>query len=247
MCFTDSVDGTALGTLLNEVLDAHGGLARWRTRDWIDATLVSNGLLYDLKGQHTDGTARRVHVRLGRVATSMHPFGAADQRLQFTAERTVIEKLDGTVVAAGDDVRASFAGHGLTTPWTPLQRAYFSGYALWGYLNSPFLLTLPQVGLHPVAPVEHDGHLLNGIGADFPTALPAHSRRQRFYFDAARLLRRHDYLVDIAGAFRASQFLTDYTVVDGFAVALTRRAYRTDDRGDVPMVAMSFSDVAFRP
>jgi hypothetical protein len=34
--------------------------------------------------------------------------------------------------------RNSFAGHGLATPWDPLQRAYFNGYALWTYLRSPF-------------------------------------------------------------------------------------------------------------
>lgn len=241
---------TRLAGLLTDVLDAHGGLTRWQTYDHLDAELVSGGLLYDLKGQHTDQTPRHVRVLLGRVATSIQPFGAVDQRLNFTATRTAIEKLDGTVVAEDADVRPSFAGHGIDTPWTALQRAYFSGYALWNYLNSPFLLSLPQVGLHPLEPVEHHGDALVGIGADFPATLPAHSRRQRFYFDAERLLRRHDYRVEIAGTFSASQFLTDYTVADGFPVALTRRAYRTDT-GDVvcadnPMVAMRFTDIRFR-
>ncbi|KUI22273.1 hypothetical protein AU194_05890 [Mycobacterium sp. GA-2829] len=190
-----------------------------------------------------------MRVSLGRVATSIEPFGAADQRLNFTAERTAIERVDGTVVAEGVDVRSSFAGHDITSPWTALQRAYFSGYALWGYLNSPFLLSRREVNLHRLKPVEHHGRVLVGIGADFPAALPVHSRRQRFYFDNERLLRRHDYHVDIAGAFPASQYLTDYTVTDGFPIALTRRAYRLTDSGNVPdgegaMVAMRFADVA---
>ncbi|KWX68517.1 hypothetical protein [Mycobacterium sp. NAZ190054] len=246
-----SVTTTRLSAVLADVLDAHGGLARWKTYDYLDAMLVSDGLLYDLKGQRTDRTPRHVRVSLGRVATSIEPFGAVDQRLNFTAGRTAIEKLDGTVVAEAADVRPSFAGHEIESPWNALQRAYFSGYALWGYLNSPFLLTLPEVGLHAVAPIEHDGDILVGIGAEFPATLPVHSRRQRFYFDNARLLRRHDYHVDIAGAFPASQYLTDYTVADGFPVALTRRAYRLTDSGEVPngespMVSMRFAEVAFQ-
>ncbi|CDO08890.1 hypothetical protein C1S82_14820 [Mycolicibacterium cosmeticum] len=241
---------TRLAALLTDVLDAHGGLTRWQAYDHLDAELVSGGLLYDLKGQHTDQTPRRVRVRLGRIATSIEPFGAADQRLNFTATRTAIEKLDGTVVAEGADVRPSFAGHTISTSWTALQRAYFSGYALWNYLNCPFLLSLPQIRLHPLEPVEHRGVDLVGIGAEFPANVPAHSRRQRFYFDAGRLLRRHDYRVDIAGSFPASQFLSDYTIADGFPVALSRRAFRTNDTSDLvcsdtPMVAMRFTDIRF--
>jgi hypothetical protein len=191
-----------------------------------------------------------VRVALGRVATEIRPFGAPDQRLVFDAGRTAIEKLDSAVVAESAAVRTSFAGHGLTTPWSALQRAYFSGYALWTYLNSPFLLTLPGVARQPLAPVEHHGEFLAGMEAEFPATIPTHSRRQRFYFDSERLLRRHDYRVEIAGAFPASQYLTDYTVADGFLVPLSRRAYLTDETGatrwDHLMVEMSFSDITFR-
>lgn len=251
MWFTSGVTDSRPAALLADVLDAHGGLTRWQSYDHLDAMLVSGGLLYELKGQRTDRTPRHVQVRLGRVATSIEPFGAADQRLNFTAGRTAIEKCDGTVVTEGADVRPSFAGHGISTPWTALQRAYFSGYALWGYLNSPFLLSMPQVHLQLLEPVEHEGQVLVGIGAEFPAALPVHSRRQQFYFDSERLLRRLDYHVDVAGAFPATQYLADYTVADGFPVALTRTAYRTTDGGNVvdeaPMVAMRFTDVAFHP
>ncbi|HYB39162.1 MAG TPA: hypothetical protein VEF72_27860 [Mycobacterium sp.] len=70
----------------------------------------------------------------------MQPFGAADQKTNFTPDRIAIEKLDRRVVAERKNPRESFAGHGLTTPWDPLQRAYFNGYALWTYLTTPFLM-----------------------------------------------------------------------------------------------------------
>ena len=243
------MDDPQTEVLLHDALDAHGGLARWTALGQVQGLIVSGGLLYSRKGQAHDQSPRHWTVALRQVHTSLHPFGTADQQMIFTAERTVIEKLDGTPVAHAEDLRSSFAGHTLTTAWNPLQRAYFSGYALWTYLNSPFLLTLPGVQLYPIGPVDHDGQRLDGIGAVFPARLPTHSRRQQFYFGADRRLRRHDYRVDIAGAFPASQYLDKFVDAQGIIVPQTRRAYRKDEHGATlwaePMVDMQFSDMKF--
>jgi len=236
-------------TLLRDALDAHGGLARWKRLRQVHALIVSGGLLYEAKGQAPDHTPRQVTVALPEVRTTLQPFGSPDQRMVFTPERTTVEKTDGTVLASAGDLRNTFAGHQLSTPWNPLQRAYFSGYALWTYLNSPFLLAQPDVQLHPIEPVEDDGRRLRGIGATFPRRIPTHSRRQQFYFDSDSLLRRHDYRVDIAGGFPASQYLDDFVRADGIQVPTRRRAYRCDARGaanrDELMVSMQFSDIVF--
>lgn len=236
--------------LLQDVFDAHGGLARWQTLDRVDAFIVSGGLLYDLKGQPRDNTPRHIQVGLRDVSTVLQPFGAPDQRMIFTTDRTSIERGDGTVLATTTAARASFHGHGLTTPWTPLQRAYFSGYALWTYLNSPFLLAIPGARLRPIESLTHAGQALTGIEATFPATLPTHSRTQRFYFGPDLLLRRHDYRVDVAGWLPATQYLDDYVEADGTRVPLVRRAYRRDAHGatvwDELMVSMRFSDIRFQ-
>jgi hypothetical protein len=126
--------------LLTAVLDAHGGLAHWQCFSRVSATIVSGGLMFEMKGQPQDPTPRRMTVALQREWASVQPFGADDQRTDFTPGRVAIEKLDGRVVAERDDPRQSFAGHVLATPWDPLQRAYFNGYALWTYLTARFCL-----------------------------------------------------------------------------------------------------------
>jgi len=40
----------------------------------------------------------------------------------------------------------------MNTPWDPLQRAYFNGYALWTYLTTPFLLAMNGVGVEEIEP-----------------------------------------------------------------------------------------------
>jgi hypothetical protein len=235
--------------LLTAVLEAHGGLDAWRRFTRVEATVVSGGLLFEMKGQPQDPTPRRMTVALQHEWASVQPFGSDDQRTDFTPSRVAIEKLDGRVVAERDNPRDSFAGHVLDTPWDPLQRAYFNGYALWTYLTSPFLLALPGFSIREIDPVVHNGDELVGLQMEFPPDFASHSRIQEFYFGPDLLLARHDYRVDVAGSFSAIQYVSDLVEVQGIRVPTRRRAYRCDDDGKpIPsdlMVSIDLTDVHF--
>jgi hypothetical protein len=238
-----------MADLLDEVLDAHGGLDHWRQFSQVQATIVTGGGLWAIKGQPQDPSPRRMTAALDREWASLRPFGADDQRTAFTPERVAIEKLDGTVVSERFNPRESFAGHEFETPWDPLQRAYFNGYALWTYLTTPFLLTLDGVSVREIASVDDDGQTWAGLQAQFPPDIATHSSLQEFYFGDDRLLRRHDYRVDVAGAFPAVQYMHGIVEADGIKMPSKRRAYRADANGDAMrdqlMVAIDFSDVSF--
>ena len=88
-----------MNELLTKVLDAHGGLDRWRSYNKVEATIVSGGGFFALKGVLQDANPRRMTVWLHEERSSVTPYGAADQRTMFTPDRIAIEKLDGTVVA----------------------------------------------------------------------------------------------------------------------------------------------------
>ncbi|MFF1475045.1 hypothetical protein [Streptomyces mirabilis] len=141
-----------MNTLLAEVLDAHGGLARWNALTTVRATIVSGGDMFVIKGMPQDPTPREMTVWLHEQHASVTPFGAPDQKTDFTADRISIEKHDGRVVAERDQPRKSFSGHELDTPWDPLDRAYFNGYALWTYLTTPFLLSMPGFTVTEIEP-----------------------------------------------------------------------------------------------
>jgi hypothetical protein len=160
-----------------------------------------------------------------------------------------IEKLDGRVVSERLNPRQSFDGHELDTPWDPLQRAYFNGYALWTYLTTPFLLTLEAVSVREIAPVEGNGQTWAGLQAHFSPGIATHSTLQEFYFGDDHLLRRHDYRVDVAGGFPAVQYLSGIVEADGIKLPSKRRAYRADAQGnaipDQLMVAIDLSEICF--
>ncbi len=159
--------------LLDAVLAAHGGLDRWREFSTIEATIISGGKLWEIKGQPQDPTPRRMTVALQHEWASVQPFGAADQKSDFTPQRIAIEKLDGRVVSERVNPRDSFAGHELTTPWDPLQRAYFNGYALWTYLTTPFLMTSPEFTVNEIDPVEDPASAGMDYERNFRTGTPA--------------------------------------------------------------------------
>jgi hypothetical protein len=215
----------------------------------MDATIVTGGKLWEIKGQPQDPTPRRMTVALHREWASVEPFGAADQKTDFTPERVAIEKVDGSVVAERRNPRDSFRGHVLTTPWDPIQRAYFNGYALWTYLTTPFFMTMPDVTVTEIEPVIDHGERWFGLQAHFPDRYASHSALQEFYFGNDFLLRRHDYRVDVAGGFAAIQYVYDIVEADGIKMPSKRRAYRADADGKAMhgqlMVAIDFSDVGF--
>jgi len=235
--------------LLTAVLDAHGGLDRWMGFQRIDATITSGGLMFEMKGQPQDPTPRHMTAALQREWSSVRPFGADDQKTDFTPDRIAIEKLDGSIVAERHHPEESFAGHDLTTRWDPLQRAYFNGYALWTYLTSPFLLALPGFAVRELEPIEDGGTTLTGLQWHLPTGFVSHSSPQEFYFGPDLLLARHDYRVDVAGSFSAMQYVSNFVEVDGIRVPTTRRAYRRGEDGnailDELMVWIDLGDVRF--
>jgi len=235
--------------LLGQILNAHGGIDRWNQYEKVEATIVSGGGFFPLKGVIQDADPRRMTAWLHQERSSVFPYGAPDQRTMFTPQRIAIEKLDGTVVAERPDPKDSFAGHQMSTPWDALHRAYFNGEALWTYMTTPFLLAMDGVGVEEAEPWQEGTETWRVLRAHFPGSIETHSLVQEFFFDANLELRRHDYCVNIAGGFKAAQLTSDYAVANRIRFPTKRRAYtRGPDRRpitDMLMVTIDISNVGF--
>jgi hypothetical protein len=238
-----------MNKLLAEILDAHGGVDRWREYAKVDATIVSGGGFFALKGVVQDSSPRRMTVWLHEERSSVIPYGAADQRTMFTPDRIAIEKLDGTLVAERLAPRDSFSGHQMNTPWDPLHRAYFNGEALYTYLTTPFLLAMSDVRVEEIEPWKEGRDTWRILRAYFPGSIETHCLVQDFFFGDDLMLRRHDYQVNIAGGFAAAQLTSEYREVGGIRLPTRRRAYtRGSDRRpilDMLMVYIDISEVNF--
>lgn len=235
-------------TLLNHVIAAHGGMARWNQFSALSAHLSQGGIIWPLKGKGGMLDEVDIKIQLHRPWTSHSPFGAADRRTAFSPEHVAIET-DAGLVEQTPAPRASFAGHRLDTPWSDLQLAYFVGYAIWNYFTMPFTLARPGFTLVELSPWQEDGQTLRRLQATFPADLATHSPVQTFYFSQDGLLRRHDYEVDISGGAPAVHYLSGHVTVQGITVPTVHKIYVRDaDGGHQPeplVVSIDVSAIQF--
>jgi hypothetical protein len=120
----------------------------------------------------------------------------------------------GSEPAESPDHRRTFRGLRKWRRWTPLDCFYFFGYAVATYTAVPFILP----GLRFVRSVSGSwrGEALEGVRVQFPAGAHVHCRTQNFLFDAGGLLRRNDYVAEIAGAFmRGSHGWDDFVGCGG--------------------------------
>lgn len=230
--------------LLQDVLAAHGGLSRWRRFSSVSARIVTGGGLWALKGLQQDGAARTMTVSLHEEFASVAPFGQRDWRTSFRPERVAIETTGGETVSERIDPRRSFDGHQMNTPWDPLHRAYFDGYAMWTYLTTPFFMAMPGFEVSEIEPLDPEGACWRGLRVRFPRTVASHCEEQDFYFGKNGLLRRHDYRMDVAGSFPTAQYVDGMVEVQGLMTPTRRRAYvRGPDLAPVPDLLMVSIDL----
>jgi hypothetical protein len=238
-----------MNELLSDIVRAHGGFNRWRALARVEATIVTGGGFWALKGLVQDPDPRRMAVDLHQQRSALRPFGDPDWHTEFSPQRIAIVRSDGSNVAERDNPRAAFINHEMDTAWDALHRAYFNGYALWLYLTTPFLLAREGVRVYEIEPWVEQDETWSVLRAEFPVSIATHSRVQDFFFGDDLQLRRHDYNVDVAGGFGAAQLVYDYIIADGIRLPSRRRAYlrRPDRRPDFEslMVSIDISDVRF--
>jgi len=214
-----------MSDLLNTVIEAHGGLARWNELDTVSARLTQGGVMWAIKGQGDVLNDVFARASLHQERESHHPFGAPNLRSSFTPERVAIETTAGEVIEAMDQPRASFAGHTLESQWTRLQLAYFVGTAMWTYLTQPFTFALPGFETSEPEPWQEGSEEWRRLRVVWPSYLATHSTEQTLYFGADGLVRRHDYDVEIQGSTGGAHFMSDYTEVAGIMLPTKHRIF----------------------
>ena len=230
--------------LLDLALEAHGGWDRWQHLSKLTASASVGGALWTIKGkgEGLDKLVVEVDCHQQRAV-----FISPEGRGIYTPNRTAIETNDGKIVESRDSPRAAFKGHVVETKWDNLHLLYFSGYAIWTYLTSPFLLKLPNVKTEEIVPWDEQGHLWRRLKVTFPPEIATHCTEQIFYFDNEGLLRRHDYKVDILGGAPSANYASEHKRFSELVIPTCRRVYRCQPDGqpvlDSVIVAIDFHEI----
>ncbi len=238
-----------MNELLETAVSAHGGLDRWNQIKSITVDASITGALWHVKGKVDAVKDVRCEVDTKRQLLTVD-FAGHDKRSVFEPHRVVIQRRDGTLIDARDEPEKSFDGHQLETPWDDMHLAYFTGEALWTYLNMPFLYTWPGFTTEEIAAIEGDGETWRRLKVTFPRHIKSHTREQVACFGPDGLLRRHDFTIDVIGGAPGMLYATDYRDVDGIMIPTTRRGYAWQgDYQRVPeplLVAIDMGEITIR-
>jgi hypothetical protein len=234
-----------MNELLESAVTAHGGLERWSKVKSITVDASVTGAVWSVKGQSEALKEVRFEVDTTRQQLTMDYIGQ-DKVSIFEPNRVVVHSRDGELMGARDDPESSFEGHRFETPWNDLHLAYFTGEALWTYLNTPFLYTWPGFVTEEISPIEVDGEKWRRLSVTFPDEIKSHTRQQVSCFGPDGLLRRHDFTIDVIGGAPSELYASDYRDVDGIVIPTTRRAYASQGDDQLVMVAIDMGQIAIR-
>ena len=222
-----------MSELLDIAIKAHGGLDRWSKVNAIRTTASLTGAIWFVKGRGDVLKNVEILAETKRERLTMD-FPGQNKRTIFEPNRVDVETSQGNLITGRDNPEKSFEGHKTETPWDDVHVAYFSGEAMWTYLNTPFLYAQTGFETEEISSIQVDGETWRRLKIVFPENVKSHTRVQISCFGPDGLLRRHDYTVDVLGGATGLNYAFDYRDVDGIMIPTTRRVYAYE--GDYQLV-----------
>lgn len=218
--------------LLEQAIDAHGGLERWQRVKELAVSHRSGGLAFAAKFQ-----GRTLAPQLARMSTQVQrieltPFPPGDRGV-FDSGAVRIETRNGQRVSERRDARADLHTPRRLLWWDKLDLLYFTGSVFWSYLTAPFIFTSPGFQVQEIEPWKEGADTWRRLLVTFPDWIRTHSRQQTFYFDADGLLRRLDYTAEEFGRLaKAAHYCSDHKEFGGLVFPTRRRVLipRSDGR-----------------
>jgi hypothetical protein len=210
--------------LVQEIVEAHGGAALWSSLEALEAEISAWGFLFTAKRRptlkHIIVSASTAEPRL-----AFRDFPGPGLTGELIGDQEVrIRGSAGKPTATRLKPRSAFTGLRRMISWDALDFIYFGGYALWNYLVTPFLFLRNGFQFQVLEPRKGAQQPWLRLQVTFPSDVPTHCRKQVFYVDENRHLRRLDYTAEVVGRWaRAAHLCESYRDFGGLKVPTRRR------------------------
>jgi hypothetical protein len=216
--------------LLDDAIDASGGMARWNSLSRFTLHLSIGGTLFSDAGHAghfkeviAEGSTRTQAVRFVGIT-------GGDKCGSFQPDAITIENLDGQVLRTWHNPSLAFADGGAHPLADELHLVLFCGVAIWNDLTTPFLLARPDVSVEELAPWRENDELWRRLHVHFPPGLITQAVEQTFYFDQQARQRRSDG--DLFGT-KVAHYSWAHQTFGGIVVPTLRRSQLLQPDGAV--------------
>jgi hypothetical protein len=179
--------------LLDDAIEASGGLARWNKLQRFTLHLSIKGTLFSRIGRArqfkdliAEGSMQAQSVRFTGLT-------CGEKSGSYQPESVTIENLDGQVLRTWLNPRLEFLNHANDPLADDLHLVFFCGFSIWNYLTTPFLLARPDVAVEELSPWQENDQTWRRLRVSFPPEIVTFSPQQIFYFDENSLQRRADH------------------------------------------------------
>ena len=227
-----------MSNLLDTALAASGGVAAWRAAREIVVTGQLGGLVLRLHSDYNDDPVRQLRISTDRPHVVVTPYPNDGRCGIFAGDEVRIESADRSQVLQQRQAPRTYffkfpANLRRQLYWDDLDVLYFTGYAIWNYFLTPYLLTFPGVETEEI---ESDVSGQRKLVARFPEGFHTHSHEQVFTFGDDGLLLHFNYGFDLVGKWaKVIHFCEGYRSFSepsgggSISLATVRRAMLVDD------------------
>jgi hypothetical protein len=214
-------------SLLEDVIEAHGGRRRWQKADEVVAHVRSGGLLMRSKLKAGRFRDYGISIATDRQNAILQPYPRAGRTGVFDGGEVCILDSGGDVIDQRGRGREAFFGlPGARRKlwWSDLDALYFAGYAMWNYLSTPWIFESPGFEVGEGEPLRSGGESWRRLEVTFPEGFHTHCRHQSFYYDSRGYLRRHDYRPDVVSSrANAAHLCSGHIEVGGLVFPTSRK------------------------
>ncbi|MGY4513223.1 hypothetical protein [Bradyrhizobium sp. USDA 3650] len=173
--------------LLDDVIDASGGMARWNSLSRFTLHLSVAGTLFSSTGHASEfkdvtaeGSTRTQSVRFTGITGGEHSGS-------FQPDAITIESLEGEILRTWPNPSLAFTETGSPALADELHLVFFCGVAIWNYLTNPFLLAHPDVVVEELPPWQENNESWRRLRAQFPPGLITLAPRADLLFRRQRV------------------------------------------------------------
>ena len=219
--------------LLDDVLNASGGLELWRRLRRLTVHMSIRGALCSRMCGSALLNGVVVEGGLHEQALEITGFTAPDRRALYRPDWVALESSDGALLQQRSATVALFRHDLKANSWDELLLTFYCGSLIWTHMHLPFVLADTDVAITELAPTTASNRALRALQVRFPERLGTHAPESTFYFDSQSLLVRQEYAAPQDENLRIAQVFSGHQRYSGIQVPTLSRLLARRSDGEI--------------